>query len=131
MSTTVPPPMRPPNSGATFDLNLDDLKDKFWAAALEVLEVNSALLSYDCEGPLRSYISDGARRFLEASFEKQNLSTAVQNLRELIREMVSEAASRRMLAASAGGAQPMLIIEEEDFRLILQRSMRWRFWPFS
>ena len=134
MSTIAPPPMRPPNSGGDIlGHNLDDVRDKFWTAALGVLEANSASLSYNCLGSFRSFISEGSTRFLEASFDKQNLTSAIQNLHYLVEDMVATASSRRMLAASAGGAQPMLIIDEEDFRITLQkaRGKGWSFWPFN
>jgi hypothetical protein len=131
MSTIVPPPTRPPGSGSLLSHNLDDLKDKFWATALEELEANSASLSEDCEGPLRSFISEAANRFLEASSVKQNLAMATINLRHFVRYMVEE--SKQGLVASRGDTGAMVTIDYDVFYATLQNARRrgWSFWPFS
>lgn len=133
MSSVLPPPTQPPQGGNLMqELSLDDLQDRFWTIVQEELESRSASLADDCEGLLRNQISEGASQFLKSSPEKQNLALAVKNLRRLMREMIQVAAAQEKMAATAGGSQPMIILDEEVFYLTLNNAKRkgWTFWPF-
>jgi DNA-binding transcriptional regulator YbjK len=133
MSTVLPPPTRPPANAPTQELSLDDLNDNFWAIVQDELESNSASLSEACEQLLRTYVSKGAMRFLQAPSEEQNLNLARQNLRSLLRRMVQTAAARGQMAASAGGTQATVMLDEDVFYDTLNKAKQvgWRFWPFS
>lgn len=127
--STVLPPLNATNQ----ELSLDDLNERFWAVVQDELEEKSASLSGDCEGLLRSFVAQGAKRFVEAPPTEQNQILAAQRLRDLIGEMVQIAAAQQQMAASAGGGQPKLIIDQAVFNATLQKAKRkgWSFWPFA